>query len=56
MSQQGKLSTDGYRLTDSGVRCMRAPCPSIRVTPLNGEPAFDVTDVLAEPLLPESDK
>jgi len=56
MSQQGKLSADGYRLTDNGVRCMRAPCPAIRVTPLNGGPAFDVTDVVAEPSLSESDK
>lgn len=28
-----------YRLTDSGVRCARAPCPAILVSPLgSGEP------------------
>jgi hypothetical protein len=31
---------DMYRITDSGVRCARAPCPSLRVSPLTqrGEP------------------
>lgn len=56
MSQQGKLSADGYRLTDSGVRCMRAPCPTVRVTPLDGGAAFNVTDVVAEPSLSPSDQ
>jgi len=56
MSQQGKLSAAGYRLTLSGVRCARAPCPEVTVTPLNGDPAFDITDVIPAPSLPESDK
>lgn len=56
MSQQSHLAADGYHLVDSGVRCMRAPCPSVRATPLNGGPAVDVTDVLPAPELPQGDK
>ncbi|XXF78497.1 hypothetical protein P2318_01695 [Myxococcaceae bacterium GXIMD 01537] len=51
MSQTHKLSSDGYHLVDSGVRCMRAPCPSVRATPLAGGPSFDVTDVVSAPSL-----
>ncbi len=28
---------DMYRITDSGVRCARAPCPSLTVSPLSSQ-------------------
>ena len=34
-----------HRMTDSGIRCVRAPCPTIRAAKLNSTIASNVTDV-----------
>jgi hypothetical protein len=34
-----------YRAADNGIRCVKAPCPSTSVTPLNGGDGHNVIDV-----------
>jgi hypothetical protein len=43
----GKAAVGGgfYRVVDNGIRCVRAPCFSFRVTPINGSVRIVVSSV-----------
>ena len=44
--QDGMVVGPGkYRITDSGVRCMQAPCPSLLASPLGAGPKMMLTDL-----------
>ena len=44
--QDGMVVGPGkYRITDSGVRCARAPCPTLLATPVGEGPKMMLTDL-----------